>query len=455
MKTGTMVVLLVVLIVGGAVGYWRWAPGVPVEAAQASMQPIHEFVDEQAQTRLPKIYQITMPYNGRIESIDLIEGTPVKAGQVVARVVPLDLDIDVASAQAAVDRLKASIREKVDRSVEDTNYEQALNFVQSMASTVKAAEERVKSGLAKRDFAEKTLHRVRSLNEKKAASDQELNQAEVNQVNATVEYQQDQLVLSAMRSLQAATLLLPKVVEQFIGRKDLSGAVLEQEKTQAEAHLRQVISNKARGIMACPIDGVVLERFENNERQVNAGTVLLTIGQLEDLETEADILSQDVVKVKLGDRVDLYGPAIGGSDQSAHGTVSRVFPAGFTKVSSLGVEQQRVKVIVQFEPGELPSLRTRGLGVGYRVRVRIYTAEKDKALVIPRSALFRGPRGDWQAFVVRQSAAQLQSLEIGLLNDEWAEVVKGLAEKDVVILAPETNLTQGARVTPIFPAETK
>lgn len=453
MKTGTMVLLLIALAVGGVFAYSHWAPGPAVEAAYASMKPIHEFVDEQGQTRLPKIHQITMPYNGRIESIDLIEGTRVKAGQAVARVAPLDLDVDVESAQAAVDRLKASIREKVDRSVEDTNYEQALNFVESMASTVKAAEERVKSGEAKRDFAEKTLHRIRALNEKKAASDQDLNQAEVNQVNAGVDYQQDRLVLSAMRSLQAATMLLPRVVEQFIGRKDLSGAVLEKEKTQAEAHLRQVISNKERGVMASPIDGVVLERFEDNERQVNAGTILLTIGKLDDLEVEADILSQDVVKVKLGDRVDLYGPAIGGGDETAHGEVCRIFPAGFTKVSSLGVEQQRVKVIVRFQDGELESLRARGLGVGYRVRVRIYTAEKDKALVIPRSALFRGPRGDWQAFVVRQSAAQLQSLEIGLLNDESAEVLKGLAENDAVILAPETNLTQGSRVTPIFPGE--
>src|SRR5262249_40058039 len=141
MKTGTVAILLVLLTVGGIIAYLRWAPGPAVEAAHASLRPIHEFVDEQGQTRLPKIYQITMPYNGRIESIDLIEGTRVKAGQVVARVVPLDLDIDVESAQAAVDRLKASIREKVDRSVEDTNYQQALNFVDSMASTVKAAEE--------------------------------------------------------------------------------------------------------------------------------------------------------------------------------------------------------------------------------------------------------------------------------------------------------------------------
>src|SRR5262249_36852567 len=159
--------------------------------------------------------------------------------------------------------------------------------------------------------------------------------------NASVDYQQDQLVLSAMKSLQAATLLLPRVVEQFIGRKDLTGAVLEKEKTQTEANLKQVMSNQQRGIMASPIAGVVLERFQDNERQVNAGTILLTIGRLDELEVEAAILSQDVIKVQVDDRVDLYGPAIGGSDEVAHGKVSRIYPAGFTKVSSLGVEQQR------------------------------------------------------------------------------------------------------------------
>ena len=119
----------------------------------------------------------------------------------------------------------------------------------------------------------------------------------------------------------------------------------------------------------------MLERAFSDERQVTAGTVLLKIGRLENLEVEADILSQDVVNVKEKDPVEITGPAIGPTP--AHGTVKRIYPAGFTKVSSLGVEQQRVKVIIAIDPPDLARLRNqRDLGVDYRVRVRVFTAEK-------------------------------------------------------------------------------
>ena len=115
------------------------------------------------------------------------------------------------------------------------------------------------------------------------------------------------------------------------------------------------------------------------------------------------MLSLDVVAAKVGDPVEIYGPAIG--RPPAKGIVARIYPAGFTKVSSLGVEQQRVKVIVRFAEGELKRLLAeRRLGVGYRVRVRIFTADKTQALLIPRSALFRAADNTWQVFVVRNGA---------------------------------------------------
>jgi HlyD family secretion protein len=122
----------------------------------------------------------------------------------------------------------------------------------------------------------------------------------------------------------------------------------------------------------------------------------------------------------------------------------------------LGVEQQRVNVLVHFLPEDLRRLRQdRNIGVGYRVNVRIFTDTRDQARLIPRSALFRGAAGDWQVFAVRGGVARLVPIEIGLINDELVEVASGLDETDQVILAPETNLTDGTRVSPIVtrPAE--
>ncbi|HEV3024920.1 MAG TPA: efflux transporter periplasmic adaptor subunit, partial [Pirellulales bacterium] len=165
-----------------------------------------------------------------------------------------------------------------------------------------------------------------------------------------------------------------------------------------------------------------------------------------------DVLSQDVVRVRPGQSAEIYGPAIG--EKPVRGLVQRVYPSGFTKTSSLGVEQQRVWVVVRFEPDELGRLRAqRELGVGYRVRAKIFTAEMPRALVVPRSALFRGPAGDWQVFVVEEGRAWLRSVNVGLLNDVYADVVKGLAEGAIVVLVPETNLLDGDKVKAVIPSE--
>ena len=204
--------------------------------------------------------------------------------------------------------------------------------------------------------------------------------------------------------------------------------------------------------MRSPVDGVVLDRLVSNERYLSAGTTLLEIGRLEDLEVEADVLSLDVVAAKVGDRVEIYGPAIG--LPPARAVVARIYPAGFTKLSSLGVEQQRVKVILRFEPNELKRLlQNRRLGVGYRVRVKIFTADKTQALLVPRSALFRAADNSWRVFAVRDGRARLQTVEVGLMNDEQVEILKGLSENEPVVLAPESDLTDGTRVIAVRTAE--
>lgn len=449
-----MRVLILSLIVAAlllvAASYDWLASGKPVEVAVASFGAIREFVDEEARTRLPQTYQVTMPFSGRIEPIEVMEGAQVTAGQVMARVVPADLDLKVAEAQAAVDRSEASLRENDDTSVETTGLQQAISYVQSMNRTVEAAEEQVKAGEARRDLAMKTWKRFRTLLENRTVKEEELNRAEVSKIEADVSYQQDVLLLSALKSLQAATALIPTVVRQYIDRKQLKHDVLLQEQAEAAARLKEAVRDRDRGSMTSPVDGVVLERFETNERQISAGTVLLTIGRVEELEVEVDVLSQDVVNVKPGQAADIYGPAIG--NQPARGAVDRIYPAGFTKTSSLGVEQQRVKVIVRFDAEQLEQLRKdRDLGVGYRVRARIFTDERSRALVVPRSALFRGPRGDWQAFAVRDGKARLAKLEVGLMNDDLVEVRKGLGENESVVVAPETSLTEGTRVSAVRP----
>lgn len=448
MKRTIVAVVVVALIAAAGFAFTRLSSGVPVEAARAALAPIAEYVDEQAKTRLPTVYEITMPFDGRILPIELTEGMPVSQGQVVAQLVPKDVELDVAAAQAAVARLDASLRENNDVSVEETTLAQTKQFVESMDRTVDAATERLKAGEARLGYSEKNLARVQKLADQNIKSAEELDQAEVSFVERNVEYKQDNLTLRAMEAMQAATALTPTMARQYIDRKRLTADVLEQQKVEAEIRLQEVEQDQQRAVMASPVSGVILERHVTNERPVAAGTVLVSIGNLDELEVEVDVLSQDVVNVKEGDTVEFTGPAVGKTP--ARGSVAKIYPAGFTKVSSLGVEQQRVRVIVQFLAEDLRRLRSeRGLGVGYRLDARIITDEKREALVVPRSALFRGADDAWQVYVIRNGAARLQPVTVGLINDERAEISEGIEANELVVLAPETSLTDGTRVTPV------
>ena len=429
---------------------WSSIVGVSVKTAVVDTGEIRQYVDQRGKTRLPKTHLITMPYDGRIEEITLREGDPVKSGQVVARVVPTDLKNALAEAVAAVDRLEAAIQQNDDTTVELTGLAQSKSFFDSMAKTQKAAQARTTAGKARLDYAETNLDRVRRLARTGARSEDDVDRATLRRVESEVDYRQDVLIAQAMDSITAATKLLPEMIQQYIVRKHLTRAVLEKQKAEAEARLTQLNAQIDRGTLTGPpTGGVVLERLVSNERYQPAGTILMRIGRLEDLEVEADILSQDVVDVKLGDAVSVYGPAVGcRAGAGVSGVVHRIHPAGFTKISSLGVEQQRVKVIIRFASGVLDEVRaSHGLGVGFRVRVRIYTAGKEGALIVPRSALFRGDEDGWNVFAVRGGQAMLQPAQVGLMNDQIVEITDGLAAGELVILAPESSLTPGTKVS--------
>jgi len=436
------------VLLAGALIYGQTTRGVPVQTAVVARGSIREFVDELGKTRLPVEHLITMPSAARIEPITMRAGATVRASDVVATISQADLANELAEARAVFDRFEASITENDDVAVELGAKKQADRFVESMEATVAAAEARKIAGQRKLDYAETFLARMRKLAQTRAQSEVDLDRAEVEFVQSQVDFRQDVLVAESLKAMQAATQLMPQMVLDYIARKGLTREVLQRQKSEAAARLKQAELRQQRSELRSPVDGIVLQRPVRDEQFLPAGTLLAKIGRLEDLEVETDVLTQDVGEVRVGDKVEIYGPAVGRiAGQGWSGVVDRIYPAGFTKISSLGVEEQRVKVIVRFDPKELAVLREqRQLGVDFRVRVRVFVEARDSALVVPRSAVFRSSTGQWQAFVVRQGRAVLQGIEVGLSNDETAELVAGVEEGEPVILAPEHSLTSGTRV---------
>jgi HlyD family secretion protein len=192
-----------------------------------------------------------------------------------------------------------------------------------------------------------------------------------------------------------------------------------------------------------PASGSVLTVVNESEGVIVEGTQLMTIGDPGTIEVVVDLLSREAVRVKPGDRVEITqwggpGPLIG--------RVERIEPFGRLKISALGIEEQRVNVIIGFAPAA--ARQAARLGHGYQIDATIVLWSRPDALRVPIGALFRGKEGGWRVFVADGGRAKERAVQIGHINDEFAEVLKGLAANDVVVLNPGNSLQDGARVSP-------
>jgi HlyD family secretion protein len=443
------IAISVVLVAGVSASLAMFGGGkLQVDVGLSEAGPISTFVEEQAKTRLPDVSRITMPLAGRVLAIPLQEGDKVQNGQVVAQLDSADLKTAVEEGKARVARLEKRIIENDDTRLEENALKQFDEFLASMNNTVRSAAEQTTASKAKVEFSQSEFNRQERLKVNNATADSEFAEAELQLKQSQVDYAKDMLTLSSMESIRSAMTIGRESINKYIEKKSLQHDVLEQELAEAKLQLEQLQRDLARGEIRTDIAGTVLERHVSNERMLPAGELLLEIGQLDELEVEAEILSEDAVIMREGFAVDIVGPSIG--TEPVRGAIKRIEPQGFTKISSLGVEQQRVRVIIAFGLGEQDALKERGreLGADYRVRVRIFTGSRSNTITIPRSALFRGSEGDWQVFAVREGQARRIDVKVGLLNDFRAEILEGIQADEQVIIAPEASLQDGQKIEP-------
>lgn len=243
----------------------------------------------------------------------------------------------------------------------------------------------------------------------------------------------------------AAAELDVRTKDALVTAAELALQRAEHDLGAARAVLQQVVSGPSAasvGTLALrsPVSGVVLRVLQKSEAPVPAGTPLVEIGNPEQLEIVVDLLSTDAVKVRPGFLAHIEG---WGGNAPLAGRVRLVEPAGFTRISALGVEEQRVNVLIDFDD---PHGEARKLGDGYRAEVSLIIWERADVLKVPTSALFR--EGDkWAVFTVGDGTARQTIVRIGLRNALEAEVLSGLGEGDLVIVHPGDTVSDGVPVT--------
>jgi HlyD family secretion protein len=423
-----------------------------VDALKPRRGAIRESFTEPARTRLARSYEITMPVAGRIGRIELKPGDRVASGE---KLVPFD-DLPFAErlneARAAVAELEANIRVNQDHRLERTALINMNAMVEATSETLKSSEARIDAERARSDRADKDLERKRALASKGTIAESQLEDAELEAETTLVDLRAQQFNYAALLAMAAAVNLGPRFIDQYIERKDLERAALAGQLDQARARLAIAEHEVALIDVRSPIagEGVVLERHSEGNSFFAAGERLLTLGDFADLEAIADVLTQDALRLGPGSEVVLEPAA---RRDPLKGRVKRVEPAGFTKLSSLGVEQQRVNVIVEFE--DVAAAVASGLGVGYRLQARFFTGSKENALVVPRFSVLQEPSGGYYVLKIGSGGAlEKVPVEIGLRGDLELEIVNSkLTESDLIVATPDTTLKAGDKAKGVMAAK--
>ena len=371
---------------------------IPVDEVVVERGPMIQTVSAEGKTRVRDVFVVSAPVAGRLQRIEAEVGDGVVGGSsTIARIQPSDPSFldqrSAAEARADVEAAKAGL------------------------SLARAELDQARAEL---DFARSDVVRARALIKSDIISHRALDDAE-----------------RTFRTRQAAVSTAEAAVRMKVS-----------EVTRAEAHLVSPTGKGDTGgdcpcvTVRAPVDGRILRVIQESEGVVAAGTPLVEIGDPRQLEVVADFLSSDAVRIEPGQRVILED---WGGGAPLNGRVRRIEPYGFTKVSALGIEEQRVNVIVDFTD---PRDKWERLGHGYRVEVRVVLWETGDALQVPLTALFRDS-GKWAVFAVSDDGrAVLRDVKVGRRNHLYAEILDGLAQGDRIVSHPSDRLSDGVRVEP-------
>ncbi len=390
------ILIAVLAIVAWGFVYALSPKPVPVDVAVIDRGPLETTIDEEGTTRIRDIYVVSAPVGGKVKRTALRVGDPVEKGMTtVAVLLPVDPSF-----------LDARARRELEAVIE------------AARAAVALADAEIARAQSELRLAESDLKRANRLTETRTISERALEQAVV-----AVDTRRAELLQA-----QSNKLLRARELESAEARLMQPGDVSADR-----------INSQCCVVLSAPVSGVVLRIAAESEQVVAAGASLIEIGDPQNLEIVVDLLSDDAVKVDANTSATIEA---WGGDDVLSAVVRRVDPTGFTKVSALGIEEQRVKAVLDLvEPAE----KWARLGHEFRVFVRISIWSDDNVVRVPLGALFRaGP--DWAVYIVNEGIAKLGRVTLDHRNDGHAEVTAGLEPGMLVILHPSDRIEDSVSV---------
>lgn len=412
--------------------------GIVVETTKVSKNTIANYIPEDAKTILERDYLITTPVDGIVIPNEFKEGDFIKKGQIIAKFDNYNRFEKLNSLKSKLTELTAMIEGVNSLKSKQEDFETAKLRIKQAKLTIQEVKKQKK--LVELDFKqlESEYLRNKKLLEQHAINKNDFEKLEKNYLTAQINFKniinQELTEIDNLKINELALNKLSKGINDTDFQKKAYNEQINQTKNEINILDKEINKTSIRS----DFSGPVLELYVKDRVSLPSGSKLLKIGDLNTIAIESDILSEEVPQIKVGMPVEISGKAL--DNKKTMGKVSRVYPIGFTKISALGVEQQRVKVIIAFDNKKLHLLPETSLDI------KVITKEHKKVLTLPERATFKN-KEKWYVFMVNsENKLELKEIKIGLKNEDNAEIVSGLTENQVVVLDPDNKLKEGLKV---------
>lgn len=434
---------MILLLAGTLIAYLALAPLPPltVSTHKARRGVISEYIEEEGRTQLGRERKIFPSMTGYLGPVTLEVGDKIQEGQLISRMDDVDIKKEMEAIRCEIKALESQIIGVDQSKPKKEEFSRERLLIEQAEQNLAIAQKDLDMQQVQFNQSDKEFQRLAQLFQHGIAPIQDQENIETKRQLAWESLDRQQKLVALMQKNITIARTNLAILHDADDDRDYLRQVYTSQIESQRARLDILQNNLKKTALVAPFAGIVLERATKGNVNLSFVTpdyYILRIGDLASLEIRVDILSDDIHKVQIGQQATIFGQALG--ERKLSGKVSKIYPTAFTKISSLGIEQQRVTVIVL-----LDSPANDSLGPEYRVDVRIFTKTAAHTVIVPSRALFAvgNRRG---LFALEENRARLCLVKVGIETDEETEIVEGIQEGQAVILDPANDLKDGRTV---------
>lgn len=440
MRNKYILLFITILSVSLIIFFINYENKIDVKTIKVIKGNIKEYISEDAKTIFDKEYEISSTISGDIEPLKFEIGDNIKKDQIITNINTFYSKQNLKEILEKENEIKALINNLDKQNPRSEDFKEIKLIIEELENRLKQSEKQIQISKINYEKSKDFFNRQKELKNQESITDLQYNEAKTSFEISKKQFEISKLEKeNILKNISLQKNNYEKLKERINDNEFQKKALFSQiEQLNIQKNINK--NNLKKMSIYSPVSGVITDIFLKDLTTISSGTKIIKISDPKSIEIESDILSDEIFKIKKGQKVEISGKSL--NDKTIIGYVKKVFPSGFTKISSLGVEQQRIKIRISFDNKNI------NLKSGTNLDIKIIVNENNNTIIVPERSIFKD-NNKWKVLSVDNKKVVLKEILIGLKNDDFVEVLKGLSVNDIIIEEPNNNIKEGSLVNSI------